>query len=506
MVRKSNQQRDLFESERSFRLLVEGVADYALYMLDPKGIITSWNIGGERIKGYSSDEIVGQHFSRFYTETDRANGKPARALGIARDKGRYEEDGWRVRKDGTFFWASVVIDPIYEDRELIGFAKITRDITERRNTQLKLETMQKQLAESQKFDALGQLTGGVAHDFNNLLMIISGSLHTLKRGTDDDAKLQRAISAIETATRRGAALTNQLLTFARRQSVNPQAIDFSERIGAIREVLEAGVGSSVRLAFDIDREVWPIRTDVSEFETALLNLVINARDAMPDGGTVTISARNVVLDESPLAGEFVAIDIADTGLGIPADVVDKIFEPFFTTKPIGKGTGLGLSQVHGFAHQAGGTVKVTSELGKGTTFGILLPRGTDVPAREAAEAMPFRGSGTVLLVEDNPEVAIVSIGLLEQLGYRVRRVPDAESALRELEQNGVDFVFSDIVMPGKMDGLTLAHHLRLIRPGLPILLATGYSEAAADVRGDFPILRKPYEIHELSEAIAKLPR
>jgi PAS domain S-box-containing protein len=496
----------LFESERSFRLLVEGVADYALYMLDPSGIVTSWNIGGERIKGYSSEEIVGQHFSRFYTEVDRANGKPARALGIARDQGRYEEEGWRVRKGGTFFWASVVIDPIYEDDQLIGFAKITRDITERRNTQLKLEAMQTQLAESQKFDALGQLTGGVAHDFNNLLMIISGSLHTLKRGADDDAKLQRAISAIETATKRGAALTSQLLTFARRQSVNPQAIDFPDRIAAIREVLDAGVGSSVRLAFDIDRDVWPIRTDAAELETALLNLVINARDAMPDGGTVTISARNVVLDETLLTGEFVAIDVADTGLGIPTDVVDKIFEPFFTTKPIGKGTGLGLSQVHGFAHQAGGTVKVASELGKGTTFTILLPRGTDAPVTDMPDGMPLRGSGTVLLVEDNPDVATVSIGLLEQLGYHVRRVPDAESALRELEHNGVDFVFSDIVMPGKMDGLSLAHHLRQVHPDLPILLATGYSEAAADVRGDFPILRKPYEIHELSEAIAKLPR
>jgi PAS domain S-box-containing protein len=506
MVKKLNQQRDLFESERSFRLLVEGVADYALYMLDPSGIVTSWNVGGERIKGYSSEEIVGQHFSRFYTEADRANGKPARALGIAREQGRYEEEGWRVRKDGTFFWASVIIDPIYEDGALVGFAKITRDITERRNTQIKLDAMQTQLAESQKFDALGQLTGGVAHDFNNLLMIISGSLHVLKRGTTDDAKLQRAISAIETATKRGAALTGQLLSFARRQSVNPQAIDFADRITAIREVLDAGVGSSVRLALDIDRDVWPIRTDASELETALLNLVINARDAMPDGGTVTVSARNVVLDETLLTGEFVAIDIADTGLGIPSDVVDKIFEPFFTTKPIGKGTGLGLSQVHGFAHQAGGTVKVASELGKGTTFTILLPRGTDAPERETAEAAPFRGSGTVLLVEDNPDVALVSIGLLEQLGFHVRRVPDAESALRELEQNGVDFVFTDIVMPGKMDGLSLAHHLRQIRPGLPILLATGYSEAAAGVRGDFPILRKPYEIHELSEAIAKLPR
>ena len=226
---------------------------------------------------------------------------------------------------------------------------------------------------------------------------------------------------------------------------------------------------------------------------------------MPDGGTVTIGARNAVLNEAPLVGDFVAIDVRDTGLGIPSDVLDKIFEPFFTTKPIGKGTGLGLSQVHGFAHQAGGTVKVASELGKGTTFTIVLPRGTDAPSRETP-GTAFRGSGTVLLVEDNPDVALVSIGLLEQLGYQVRRVADAEAALREIESDGVDFVFSDIVMPGKMDGLSLAHHLRQIRPGLPILLATGYSEVAADVRGDFPILRKPYEIHELSEAIAKLPR
>lgn len=506
MVKKSSQQRDLFESERSFRLLVEGVADYALYLLDPAGIITSWNIGGERIKGYSPEEILGQHFSIFYTEADRANGKPARALGIARDQGRYEEEGWRVRKDGTFFWASVVLAPIYEDGDLVGFAKITRDITERRDTQVKLEAMQKQLAESQKFDALGQLTGGVAHDFNNLLMIISGSLHVLKKGDVGDDKFQRAISAIETATKRGAALTGQLLTFARRQSVNPQPIHFGDRIEAIREVLYAGVGSAVRLAFDIERDVWPVKADVSEFETGLLNLVINARDAMPDGGTVTIGAHNVVLDDPLHSGEYVAITVADTGLGIPADIVDKIFEPFFTTKPVGKGTGLGLSQVHGFAHQAGGTIKVASELGKGTTFTILLPRETATAPSDAREVAPVLGNGTVLLVEDNPDLAIVSIGLLEQLGYRVHRVADAESALRELEHNGVDFVFTDIVMPGKMDGLGLAHRLRQIRPDLPILLATGYSEAAAGVRGDFPILRKPYEIHELSEAISKLPR
>jgi PAS domain S-box-containing protein len=499
-TKDQQQQRDLFESERSFRLLVEAVADYALYMLDPDGVVTSWNIGGQRIKGYAPAEIIGQHFSCFYTEVDRANGKPLRALNIAREQGRYEEEGWRVRKDGTFFWASVIIDPIHEDGRLVGFAKITRDITERREAQLQLEQMHQQLAESQKLDALGQLTGGVAHDFNNLLMVISGSLHTLKKAVGDDPKCQRAISAIEGASKRGASLTSQLLTFARRQSVNPQSVDVAERIDAVREVLDAAVGSAVKLQFDVGPGVWPVLVDVAEFETALVNLVINARDAMTGGGVITLSAHN----DTP--GGNVAISVADTGTGIAPDILSRIFDPFFTTKPIGKGTGLGLSQVHGFAHQAGGTVKVASELGKGATITILLPRKETTPAAEQVDAIEAGGNGTVLLVEDNPEVASVSAGLLEQLGYTVRRVANAEAALRELERDGVDLVFSDIVMPGKMDGLGLARHLKAVRPRLPILLTSGYSDAALNVRGDFPILRKPYEIHELSQAIAKLPR
>jgi PAS domain S-box-containing protein len=499
------QQRDLFESERNFRLLVEGVADYALYMLDPTGVVTSWNIGGERIKGYAPAEILGQHFSRFYTDVDRANGKPLRALRIALEQGRYEEEGWRVRKDGTFFWASVVIDPIYEDGRLVGFAKITRDITERREAQLKLEEMHKQLAESQKLDALGQLTGGVAHDFNNLLMIITGSLHTLKKAIGDDAKSQRALSAIEGAAKRGASLTSQLLTFARRQSLNPQAVDVVERIDGVREVLDAAVGSAVTLEFDVAPGVWPVMVDVTEFETALVNLVINARDAMPGGGVIKISARNEAATAAD-AGGYVAISVRDTGTGIAPDVLGKIFDPFFTTKPIGKGTGLGLSQVHGFAHQAGGTIKVESELGKGSRMTMLLPRKDAAPAPEDVGVAETGGSGTVLLVEDNPDVAAVSTGLLEQLGYTVRRVANAEAALREIELDRIDLVFSDIVMPGKMDGLTLARHLKAVKPRLPILLTSGYSDAALNVRGDFPILRKPYEIHELSQAIAKLPR
>jgi PAS domain S-box-containing protein len=502
MVRKDQQQqKDLLESERNFRLLVDAVTDYALYMLDPNGVVTSWNIGGQRIKGYAPDEIIGKHFSCFYTEGDRANGKPQRALDIAREQHRYEEEGWRVRKDGTFFWASVVIDPIYEDGKLVGFAKITRDISERREAQLKLEQVHRQLAESQKLDALGQLTGGVAHDFNNLLMVISGSLHILRKSIGDDPRSQRALTAIDGATKRGASLTSQLLTFARRQSVNPQAVDVAQHIDAVRGVLDVGVGSAVALRFDIALDVGPVMVDVAEFETALVNLVINARDAMSGSGVITIAARNDAAD-----GKYVAISVEDTGAGIAPDILDRIFDPFFTTKPIGKGTGLGLSQVHGFAHQAGGTVKVASELGQGTRITILLPRRETAPAAKKVVLAETGGSGTVLLVEDNPDVATVSTGLLEQLGYTVRRVADAEAALREIELDGIDLVFSDIVMPGKMDGLGLARHLRAVRPSLPILLTSGYSDAAINVRGDFPILRKPYEIHELSQAIARLPR
>ena len=300
--------------------------------------------------------------------------RPAGAgLKHALEHGRYEEEGWRVRKDGTFFWASVVIDPIRDDENrLIGFAKITRDISERRESQQNLEKIQRQLAESQKLDALGQLTGGVAHDFNNLLMVVTGSLHVLKKIAGDDPKSLRAVQAIEAASQRGAALTQQLLTFARRQSVNPQTVDLNERIHSIREVLDTGLGSAVELHIDVAEGIWPITVDAAEFETALVNLVINARDAMPQGGSVTLQAKNVFIDDGERKGDHVAIKVTDTGVGIPPDVLAKIFDPFFTTKPIGKGTGLGLSQVHGFAHQAGGTIAVESELGSGTCFTICL--------------------------------------------------------------------------------------------------------------------------------------
>ncbi len=500
----------LRDSERQFSYLVRGVSDYALYMLDPEGIVSSWNTGGERIKGYSPAEIIGQHFSRFYSDTDRANGKPKRALQTAREQGRYEEEGWRVRKDGSFFWASVIIDPIHDDEgKLTGFAKITRDITERRNAHISLERVQQQLAESQKMDALGQLTGGVAHDFNNLLMIVTGHIHTLKKLADGNPKATRAAQAIELAAQRGANLTRQLLTFSRRQRVNPEAIDVRQRLDSIREVLTSGLGSNVRLLIDIDTDLWPVTVDVSEFEVSLVNLVINARDAMPEGGTVTITARNVVVEEEDVVspGEYIAVCVEDTGTGIPKDVLAKVFEPFFTTKAVGKGTGLGLSQVHGFVHQAGGTVKVESELNKGTIFRIYLPRSGEAPPVAANDSQPapaIRQTGTVLLVEDNPDVATASIGLLEQLGYAVRWATDAEAALQEIGKHKFDLLFSDIVMPGRLDGIGLAQAVRQKNPDLPILLATGYSEVLQRLGSDFPVIRKPYQMHELSEALAQL--
>ena len=497
ITERQNAMSELSKSESQFKTLVGGVTDYALFMLDPQGIVSNWNIGGQRIKGYTSEEIVGQHFSRFYTPADQAAGKPARALNIALETGRYDEEGWRVRKDGSFFWASVVIDPIRNDAgELIGFAKITRDITERKEAQDKLLQVQRQLAELQKLDALGQLTGGVAHDFNNLLMIIMAGTQVVKKEVTS-TKSVRALQSIETASQRAASLTRQLLSFARRQSVQPQTIRLAERFDTLRDVLKVGLGSTIDFSIDVKDDVWNVVVDPSEFETALLNLVVNARDALPDGGSIVVRAVN-----DP-EGNHVEISVEDDGVGIPDDIAAKVFDPFFTTKSVGKGTGLGLSQVHGFAHQAGGSVGLKSTLGKGTKITICLPRGpVDLVSEDAPASRA--GTGTVLLVEDNPDVAVASTGLLEQLGYKVRWVSDAAAALAEVEKDGIDIVFSDIVMPGKMDGVRLAKEIRATRPKLPILLMTGYSATAKEIGSQFPVLRKPYQLHELSRELQKL--
>jgi PAS domain S-box-containing protein len=505
-------QQTLRETARQFRTLIEGVTDYALYMLDPNGLVINWNTGAERIKGYTADEIIGQHFSRFYTDHDRAAGLPARALQIAAQDGRFEAEGWRVRKDGSLFWANAVIDRITdEDGTVIGFAKITRDITERRNAQLAVQEAQAQRAQAQKMEALGQLTGGVAHDFNNLLMIVGGHLQSLKKLIAGNESGCRAVEAIELAAKRGATLTRQLLTFSRRQTFYPTVVNLGERIEAFRNMLTTSLGASARLVTDIPPETWSVHIDVSEFELALVNLALNARDAMPqDGGVISVSAENVQLtpEQAPagLRGEFVALSVTDNGTGIAPDILSLVFDPFFTTKGANKGSGLGLSQVHGFAHQSGGTVTITSELGRGTCVTLYLPRATGAPMKEPGErdiAVDHLQGGTALVVEDNPEVAKVTEQMISQLGYRVQRAESAATALDLAGHMRFQLVISDIVMAGSMDGVGLARALRQHHPELPIVLVTGYSSSATAAELEFTVLRKPFELAHLSRAIAK---
>jgi PAS domain S-box-containing protein len=501
--------REVFDSsERTLRTLIEGVVDYALFMLDPNGIVSSWNPGAERLKGYKAEEIVGRHFSRFYTEADREAGLPQQALQVAAAEGRFESENWRVRKDGSRFWANVVIDAIRDESgALVGFAKITRDVTERREAHLALQEAQTQRAHVQKMDALGQLTGGVAHDFNNLLMVVNGHLHVLKSRVGDDPRLTRSLNAIEAATRQGSSLTRQLLAFSRRQPFNPTVIEPAVHIETVRSMLTGVLPGSIALTVSVAPGIWPIKVDAGELELALVNLFLNARDAMPQGGVLSLTAENVILTRDDTAaeveGEFVGLRIADTGTGIPPDILERIFEPFFTTKELDKGTGLGLSQVYGFAHQSGGTVTVDSALGQGTVVTLYLPRTVETAHRPQVTDAPAAGGGSILLVEDNPEVAEVTAAMLDQAGYAVRHVPNADAALGTLETERFDLVISDITMPGHHDGLALARLLRRIRPRLPVLLVTGYSSRAVEAASEFTVLRKPFQSQQLGQAVAQ---
>ncbi|HWM49562.1 MAG TPA: PAS domain S-box protein [Xanthobacteraceae bacterium] len=504
-------QEALRESERQFRLLVSGVTDYALYMLDPNGIITNWNTGAERIKGYRADEIIGQHFSRFYTDSERAAGMPARSLHVAATQGRCESEGWRVRKDGTVFWANAVLDAIRDENgELVGFAKITRDITERRETQKALQEAQAQLSHAQKMEAIGQLTGGVAHDFNNLLMIVSGHIQTIKRQLGDNPRAKRAADAIELATKRGEALTRQLLTFSKRQALNPVVIDLHATIASFQTLLESSIGAAAKLVTTVPPDVWAVEADLNELELALLNLAVNARDAMSGTGVIALTCENATLGpgdtQDNLAGEFVAMTMADTGAGIPPDILPRVFDPFFTTKRNDKGTGLGLSQVYGFAHQSGGTVAIATEVGKGTRVTIYLPRAqarSERVSRMHPSQEAERRQGRALMVEDNPDVAEVTKVLLEELGYEVTAVGDPAAAWHAIAGQKFDFVLSDIVLGGPTSGLAFARELRGRDPDLPIMLATGYSEAAEAAAREFVVVRKPYQLIDLSRAVSK---
>jgi PAS domain S-box-containing protein len=507
------------ESERRFRLLVEGVTDYAIFMLSPEGYVTNWNAGAERIKGYTAAEIVGQHFSRFYTPEDAEADMPARTLDTARREGRCEAEGWRRRKDGSRFWASVVVDAIHDEGELIGFAKITRDLSERREAQKQLEAAREQLFQAQKMEAIGQLTGGLAHDFNNLLAGIVGCLELLRTRLAQGriGELERYITAAQGASSRAAALTHRLLAFARRQTLDPRPTDANKLVADMEELVQRTVGPAIQVETAQAIGLWPTLCDPNQLENAILNLCINARDAMPEGGRLTIETANMWLDAHAARerdmqpGQYVAICVSDTGVGMSSEVKARAFDPFFTTKPTGQGTGLGLSMIYGFTQQSGGQVRIYSEEGEGTTVRIYLPRHQGEADEEQEQTMlsdaPRAEAGeTVLIVDDEPSVRMLVTDVLEELGYAAVEAADGVAGLKLLESDmRIDLLITDVGLPGGVNGRQMADAARRVRPKLRVLFITGYAENASIGNGRLApgmhVMVKPFGMEMLASRI-----
>ena len=517
----------LSDSERHFQLLVQAVKDYAIFMLDPQGRITTWNSGAERIKGYRAEEIIGEHFSRFYAEEDQREGVPMRSLGQAAVEGRFEAEGWRVRKDGSRFQASVVIDPIRDDAgKLIGFAKVTRDVTERRLAQEMFDQARERLLQWQKMEAIGQLTGGVAHDFNNLLTIVIGNLETAQRHLGAltggvASRLKRSLDNAMRGAQRAAILTQRLLAFSRQQPLDPKPLDPNKFIAAEVEFLQRSLGETIEVQAVGSAGLWPVEVDAHQLGAALLNLAVNARDAMPNGGKLTIETSNALLDQDycranpeVIPGQYVMIAVSDNGTGMTKDVVDRAFEPFFSTKDVGQGTGLGLSQVYGFIKQSKGHIKIYSEVGEGTTVKIYLPRLLqDIDRRDekeqAAEAVEGSGHETILVVEDDRDVRAYLVEVLRDLNYRVLSAHDAVSALGLIKEGDIriDLLLTDVVLPG-INGRQLAEQAQNRRPGLKVLFMTGYSRNAIVHQGRLDagvaMIQKPITQESLAARIRDL--
>jgi PAS domain S-box-containing protein len=617
----------MLDSEQNYRRLVERVTDYAIYMLDVDGHVTSWNSGAQRIKQYSADEIIGLHYRTFYTEEARARGEPERNLDIARRDGRCETNAWRLRKDGSQFWANVVIEPLHDESgQLIGFAKVTSDITERRNTERKMretgeqisalietvldgvvqidrlgkiqtinpaccklfgyhqdqvigqdikgliflqdeaiheacsegdmrgmigssrevegrrrdgsvfpmalsvgeakhdgepifvfvihdlsehKRIQEQLVQAQKMEMVGQLSGGIAHDFNNLLTVIIGSAELLGEQLRTRQDLKRIVDDIGHAGERGAELTQRLLAFSRRQILRPVTIDCNELLASMHKLLRRTLRENIEIRTDFDPDLVPAFADPAQLESALLNLALNAQDAMASGGCLTLTTATASLDDDYQSmhpevppGEYIQVSVTDNGEGMAKEVFQRAFEPFFTTKEVGKGSGLGLSMVYGFMKQSNGHVSIYSEPGLGTTIRMYLPKIVtklpQPPKQPRANAnSALRGTETILVVEDDPFVRSFVVARLKELGYSVVAAVDGKDALGKLRTDiHIDILFTDVVMPGGIDGWELADRAKRVRPGLPVLLTSGYAMETLAQQGRLQpgamVLSKPY--------------
>ena len=510
---------ELASDPQRYERLIASITDYAIYMLDPEGRVSNWNAGAQRITGYGKDEILGQHFSIFYTAEDRARGLPDRALKAAATEGRFEHEGVRLRKDGSSFIANALLEPIRDaDGKFIGYAKITRDITEKQEAAAALKKAEHALVQAQKMEAIGKLTGGVAHDFNNLLQVIAGNLHLLARDIVGNDRAERRLQGALSGVRRGAKLASQLLAFGRRQPLEPKVVNLGRLLGTTAELYRRTLGEAVEIETVISGGLWNTFVDVAQVENALLNLAINARDAMNGVGKLTIEIGNAFLDEAyvrangdVVAGQYVLIAVSDTGSGMTAEVVSQAFEPFFSTKPEGKGTGLGLSMVYGFVKQSNGHVKIYSEPGHGTTVKLYLPRSHESEELQtsAKTQIPSGGSETILVAEDDEDVRETAVEMLMELGYKVLKAHDGESALAIIQSGiGIDLLFTDVVMPGPLRGTDLARKARDHIPSLAILFTSGYTQNAIVHAGrldpDVDLLSKPYSREDLARKVRQV--
>jgi len=506
---------ELRAAQERFRLVVETVRDYAIVALDAEGYVVSWNAGAERISGYAAEQILGRHVSVFYPPDLIAAGEVRQTLEETLREGSCEMEGWRLRRDGSRYWAHTVLTLLRDDGgRPAGFATITRDLTDRREAEEALRRSEEQLRHSQKMEAVGRLAGGIAHDFNNLLMAIGGHAQLLLRRADDGDPRRASLEEIRKAADRAAALTRQLLAFSRRQLLAPRVLELGQTVLEMQRMLERLMGPEVELALRIDPDTPRVLADASQVEQVVMNLVVNAHDAMPGGGTIHLSTGVAVLGGDAVRrnpflrpGRYAELAVSDAGTGMDEATLERIFEPFFTTKEEGKGTGLGLSTVYGIVKQSGGYVLAESAPGAGSTFRVYLPPVEEpaaAPARPAPGPTP-RGWETVLLVDDEDAVRGVVREALRLSGYEVLEARGGAQAveLARAHQAAIHLVLTDVVMPG-LGGPETARRVLALHPEARVLFLSGHPRVDGDPGRDAPLLQKPVSPDALARRVREV--
>ena len=502
----------LRESEERFRMLVEGVKDYAIFMMDPQGTIVSWNDGAERILGYRDSEIVGRNAEILFTAEDRERGEPARELEAAVREGRAEDERWHLRRGGARFFASGVMTPLWHpDGGLRGFAKVMRDMTERKTNEVAMR-------EAQKLESIGLLAGGIAHDFNNLLTGIIGNASLASEELPREMPARRLVDDVITAGERAADLTRQLLAYAGKGHFRVESFNISDAVSEILELIHASIPERVRLQLRLEKDLPAIEADPTQIQQVIMNLVINAAEAIEGAGTVEVSTVRERLEAQDLAGtegfsqltpgNYVILQVEDNGVGMNEETKSRIFDPFFTTKFTGRG--LGLAAVAGIVRSHRGAIQVLSSPGCGSTFRVLLPSAGRPAARRRGEQRTpaVHGSETILVADDDRLVREISRKALERRGYRVITAENGREAVEVFQANpGIDLVVLDLAMP-IMDGEEAYRKIKEIRPEAPVLISSGYSELMASSRfgasGMEAFIQKPYTAGQFTERVQKM--